>query len=173
MASTAPSTKGGKNVSEAPPPPPGISYPENFRFRRCRRCGHWNSSPAPYDLTHSQECRWQKVLPWEQGSLYNPQGAHCLLCRKARGRGFTNHRIETTITTIQTTVLRHTGRTLYYRHFLKKIYIYKHMWLRKWCLYHAVHVPVPRTRATYPYPVPCTTYHVPCTMYHVPNPRCT
>ena len=74
----------GATAAEPPPPPAGYTYPADFRFKRCRRCGVWNCSPAPYDQSAGPEHLWGLVVAWEGGSVYAPTGSHCLLCRKAR-----------------------------------------------------------------------------------------
>ena len=88
MPASAPSLKksaGTKGPAAEPPPPPaGYTYPADFRFKRCRRCGTWNCSPAPYDQSAGPEHLWGQVVAWEGGSVYAPTGSHCLLCRKAR-----------------------------------------------------------------------------------------
>lgn len=73
-------------LAEAPTPPPGVSYPPDFHHKRCRRCGIWTCSPAQYNQAESPEHAWGPVVAWGRGSILNPQGSHCLLCKKA-GQG--------------------------------------------------------------------------------------
>ena len=75
-----------KCLGEAPTPPPGVSYPPDFHHKRCRRCGIWTCSPAQYNQAESQEHAWGPVVAWEKGTILNPVGSHCLLCKKA-GQG--------------------------------------------------------------------------------------
>ena len=68
---------------EPPAPPAGVDYPADFKFKRCKRCGVWNCAASPYDQSESPEHAWGAVIAWEGGSIFNPLGGHCLMCRKA------------------------------------------------------------------------------------------
>ncbi len=73
-----------KAPSQAPCPPPDYTFPPNFRPKRCVRCGAWSTQQAPYEQGNSPEKAWGILIAWEAGTVLNPQGRHCLLCRKAR-----------------------------------------------------------------------------------------
>lgn len=82
--SVAMSDTGSKaGAGDPPTPPEGYEYPDDFRFKSCKRCGVWNCAKAEYDQSLSPECKWGLVIAWESGSWQNPIGSHCLLCRKA------------------------------------------------------------------------------------------
>lgn len=78
------SSHSNKAPSQAPLPPPDYSFPPNFRPKRCVRCGAWSTQQAPYEQGNSPEKAWGILIAWEAGTVLNPQGRHCLLCRKAR-----------------------------------------------------------------------------------------
>lgn len=72
-----------QSLPSAPEPPDGITFPTGFRPKRCVRCGVWSTQTAQYQQELSPEKAWGKLVAWEAGNLQNPQGRHCLLCRKA------------------------------------------------------------------------------------------
>ena len=82
-AKSSKSVRSSKALGEPPAPPEGVSYPADFRHKRCKRCGVWSCAAAPYNQLDSMEFAWGKVIAWEQGSIFAPAGSHCLLCRKA------------------------------------------------------------------------------------------
>ena len=73
-------------LSHAPPPPADLGFAPNFRPKRCVRCGVWSTQASPYNQEQSPERSWGQLVAWEAGSLLNPLGRHCLLCRKAGAR---------------------------------------------------------------------------------------
>lgn len=85
VSPSKPVKKDLKRKDAPPPDAPKVpdGFPDTYRAKRCRRCGHWSTETCPYKLTKAMEAVWNGYLPWEQGSLHDPRGCHCSACRKA------------------------------------------------------------------------------------------
>ena len=70
-------------TNEAPEPPAGVTFPAAYVAKRCRRCGIWSTSPAKYDQSKAPEAAWGLVAAWARGTLHQPAGNVCLICKKA------------------------------------------------------------------------------------------
>ena len=75
--------KSTSSLSSRPEAPPEVDLPADYVARQCKRCGVWSTARARYDQNRSREQAWSVLTAWGRGTLHQPQGVHCLICKKA------------------------------------------------------------------------------------------